>query len=71
VDAKDRPAIRKLLSSHSIAEINAEVARLDQGHLHQLADVLLDFDAFSLPQLRRRDQLLTAMRAALDKHQQG
>jgi hypothetical protein len=71
IDAQDRPGIRKYMSTLTLEKINAEVAALDQLHRDHLADVVLDFKAFTLPEQRRRDQLLAAMRTVLNKRQLG
>jgi hypothetical protein len=71
VATRDRHGIADYLATRSIARINDEVAALDPSVREQLADVVLDYPAFTLPAQRRRGRLLAAMGEAFSKHQLG
>jgi hypothetical protein len=67
IDANDRDAIRVWAAAHTIAEINAEVAALDEPHRFALPEVVLESNASP----EQRETLLAVMRDILSRNLMG
>jgi hypothetical protein len=67
IDSGDRAGIRDWAATQAIANLNSEVASLDQAHRDKLADVLLDTNATG----ENRDKMLRVFRAVLARPDLG